>query len=499
MASRPLTAEHADLHEQIKLLVKTEHQLHRSQSALDRQLMRVELLSQFTLRWDSQAPAAAILADAVGLFQRLFALDRVAIAVGPDVRIPAGPAPRPLMTALPAAALHAALDNVPAPCVVRVSTLPPPLRAVLAVLDVAADAASAEAEAREVVVMPLRLAAEAPPMCLAASCADARKASHIREVPTEAAVPFLRLMGSHIEHTLRNSQLLAELASAQRGLLAAQSELEERVASRTEALTREIAQRARTEIELTRAMAAAEQASLAKSAFLANMSHELRTPLNAIIGYSELLQEDAEAACRPDSVGDLGRILNAGRHLLALINSVLDLSKIEAGHMQLDVEIFDLAELVRGVVATSQPLATARGNALHVDDVDGAGTMASDRTKVHQVLLNLVGNATKFTERGDVRIHVSRAVPGWVEIRVADTGIGMNESQMGRLFREFSQADASTTRRYGGTGLGLAISQRLCRLMGGVITATAAPGRGSTFTVRLPADCRDLSGREGFV
>ena len=296
-------------------------------------------------------------------------------------------------------------------------------------------------------------------------------------------------MGSHIEHTLRNSQLLAELASAQRRLLAAQSELEERVASRTEALTREIAERTRTEVELTRAMAAAEQASVAKSAFLANMSHELRTPLNAIIGYSEMLKEDAETAGETGCVGDIGKILSAGRHLLTLINDVLDLSKIEAGHMQLDPEVFDLAELITSVVATSQPLAAARGNTLHVHGLAAAGTMWSDRTKVHQVLLNLVGNATKFTERGEVRVDVARPVPDWVEIRVADTGIGMSEEQIGRLFREFTQADASMTRRYGGTGLGLAISQRLCRLMGGVITAQATLGAGSTFTVRLPAEC----------
>ena len=189
------------------------------------------------------------------------------------------------------------------------------------------------------------------------------------------------------------------------------------------------------------------------------------------------------------SVGDIGRILSAGRHLLALINDVLDLSKIEAGHMQLDPEVFDLADLISGVVSNSQPLAAARGNTIHVGGLAAAGSMRSDRTKVHQVLLNLVGNATKFTEQGEVRIEVARPVPGWVEIRVADTGIGMSEEQIGRLFREFTQADASMTRRYGGTGLGLAISQRLCRLMGGVITAEAALERGSTFTVRLPADC----------
>jgi signal transduction histidine kinase len=473
MATLPLPAEHHDLHEQIKLLIRTEHQLHRSQSALDRQLMRVELLSQFTLRWDSQAPVAAILQDAAGLFRRLFAVDQVAMAVGPGIEVPASPGGRAHLVTRPAAALDAALGGVASPIVAALGTLSPALRELAEDLGLADAAAPAE---RQMVVVPFRLSLDGPPMCLAASTSDTRKTSHIREAPTAAAGPFLRLMGSHIEHTLRNSQLLAELASAQRRLLAAQSELEERVASRTEALTREIAERTRTEVELTRAMAAAEQASVAKSAFLANMSHELRTPLNAIIGYSEMLKEDAETAGETGCVGDIGKILSAGRHLLALINDVLDLSKIEAGHMQLDPEVFDLADLISGVVATSQPLAAARGNSLFV----------------HQVLLNLVGNATKFTERGEVRVEVARPVPGWIEIRVADTGIGMSEEQIGRLFREFTQADASMTRRYGGTGLGLAISQRLCRLMGGVITAQATLGAGSTFTVRLPAECDGL-------
>ncbi|MCC6992174.1 MAG: hypothetical protein IT181_24425, partial [Acidobacteria bacterium] len=471
----------------IKLLVKTEHQLHRSQSALDRQLMRVELLSQFTLRWDSQAAAIAILTDAAALFRRLFALDRVAVAVGPGVEVPPATVSSPSVTALPVSVLRDAMAEVPSPVVAVVSALPPALRPVLVKLGMVDDPAADTGGDRQVVVIPLRVSVDEPPMCLAASCADARKASHIRETPTAAAVPFLRLMGSHIEHTLRNSRLLAELASAQRRLLAAQSDLEERVASRTEALTREVGERARTEVELMRAMAAAEQASLAKSAFLANMSHEFRTPLNAIIGYSELLSEDAESAGQAGYVSDIGRILNAGRHLLALVNNVLDLSKIEAGHMQLDVEAFDVAELVRGVVSTSMPLAMARGNTLRVGDLAAAGTMVSDRTKLQQVLLNLIGNAAKFTEHGSIDVEVLRPRSAWVEFRVADTGIGISDEHLGRLFKEFTQADASTTRRYGGTGLGLAISQRLCRLMGGAITASTALGVGSTFAVRLPA------------
>jgi signal transduction histidine kinase len=301
-------------------------------------------------------------------------------------------------------------------------------------------------------------------------------------------------MGSHVEHLLRNSRLLAELSAAQRRLIAAQGELEERVAERTAALTREIQEHRRTEAELLRAKADAEQASVAKSAFLANMSHELRTPLNAIIGYSELLLEDAVGAGQSSCVADIGKIIGAGKHLLSLITDVLDLSKIEAGHMHLEVQDFAVAEVVRGVAQTIQPMAAARRNTLRLGDLSAAGRMRSDRTKVQQVLLNLVGNAAKFTEGGTVALDVTRESDGAVCFTVSDTGIGMTAAQLARLFTEFTQADASTTRKYGGTGLGLAISQRLCRLMGGGITATSAPAEGSTFVVRLPADLAPAHG-----
>jgi signal transduction histidine kinase/DNA-binding response OmpR family regulator len=232
-------------------------------------------------------------------------------------------------------------------------------------------------------------------------------------------------------------------------------------------------------------------ASQHKSQFLANMSHELRTPLNAIIGVTEILLEDAHDLKREDELEPLERVLRAGRHLLALINDILDLSKIEAGKMELHLESFPVAPLVEDVVKTIQPLAQKNANELVVSWAGDAGTIHADQTRLRQALLNLASNATKFTERGKVTINVTRmAADGfdWIAFAVVDTGIGMTPEQVARLFQEFVQADASTTRRYGGTGLGLAISRRFCQMMGGDITVESEPGRGSTFTIRLPAE-----------
>ena len=228
-----------------------------------------------------------------------------------------------------------------------------------------------------------------------------------------------------------------------------------------------------------------EVANRHKSEFLANMSHELRTPLNAIIGYSEMLQEEAEDAGQETMIADLQKINAAGKHLLELINAVLDLSKIEAGKMELYLEDFDVARLVRDIGAVIKPLAEQNGNRLELACDETVGTMHADVTKVRQTLFNLLSNACKFTERGVVELRVARA-DGWVTFGVHDTGIGMTPEQMTRLFAEFAQADASVTRRYGGTGLGLALSRRLARMMGGDITVDSVPRRGSTFTVRLP-------------
>jgi signal transduction histidine kinase len=230
------------------------------------------------------------------------------------------------------------------------------------------------------------------------------------------------------------------------------------------------------------------EASQHKSTFLANMSHELRTPLNAIIGYSEMLQEEAEEIGEEAFIPDLQKVNAAGKHLLGLINDILDLSRIEAGRMDLYLETFDVGKLVRDVQAIIQPLVEKNGNTLVVDCPNDLGSMQADQTKVRQTLFNLLSNAAKFTDHGTISLTVQRESEDWLIFSVTDTGIGMTEEQLGRLFEAFSQAEASTRSRYGGTGLGLAISRHFCLLMGGDLTVESVYGEGSTFTVRLPAD-----------
>jgi CheY-like chemotaxis protein len=222
---------------------------------------------------------------------------------------------------------------------------------------------------------------------------------------------------------------------------------------------------------------------------LANMSHELRTPLNAIIGYSEMLAEEARDSDQDAFVPDLEKIQKAGNHLLGLINTVLDLSKIEAGKMDLYLETFDLAATLRDVASTVQPLIQQKGNRLVLDHSADLGTMHADVTKVRQTLFNLLSNASKFTEGGTITLAVTRETvdhAAWVTFRVSDTGIGMTPEQLANLFQAFTQADVSTTRKYGGTGLGLVITRRFCQMMGGDVTVDSAVGQGTTFTIRLP-------------
>ncbi|MHC4991360.1 MAG: sensor histidine kinase [Planctomycetota bacterium] len=244
--------------------------------------------------------------------------------------------------------------------------------------------------------------------------------------------------------------------------------------------------------QLQLAKEAAESASRAKTQFLANMSHELRTPLNAIMGYAYLLAQEAADRGHESYRSDLGRIHDAGEHLLALINEVLDLSKIEAGRMELHLEDFDIASVVREAISMVQPLVERNGNTIDARVDDDIGHMHADVTKTRQILFNLLSNASKFTENGRIRMEASRHAgddgeADLILFVVADTGIGMSRDQLEHVFDEFSQADISTTRRYGGTGLGLTITRKFCRMMGGGIEVESEPDVGSTFKVRLPA------------
>jgi signal transduction histidine kinase/CheY-like chemotaxis protein len=258
----------------------------------------------------------------------------------------------------------------------------------------------------------------------------------------------------------------------------------------------DVTERRCAEEETAKAREAAESANKTKSLFLANMSHELRTPLNAILGYSEMLMEEAEEL-RLESFGaDLEKIGSAGRHLLALINDILDLSKIEAGKMELFLESFDVAELIAEVASTIRPMVETNANTLHIQLAPDLGQMHADQMKVRQGLYNLLSNAVKFTQDGSVTVTAVRETMDereWMVFRVADTGIGLGADQIVRLFQDFTQADTSTTRRFGGTGLGLALTRRFCQMMGGDVTVHSVPDEGSVFTIKLPAVVSDAA------
>ncbi len=255
------------------------------------------------------------------------------------------------------------------------------------------------------------------------------------------------------------------------------------------AAARDVTERKRYEESL-------QQANRAKSMFLANMSHELRTPLNAILGYSEMLQEDAVDRGLPEFTSDLEKISAAGKHLLALINDILDLSKIEAGKMDLFLESFEVAEMIDDVAATIRPMVEKNLNTLQIERTPDLGVMRADQIKVRQGLFNLLSNAAKFTQQGSITLNASReSMNGseWIVFKVTDTGIGLSPEQIVKLFQDFTQADPSTTRKFGGTGLGLALTRRFCQMMGGDVTVHSAPGHGSVFTIKIPAVVRQTT------
>ena len=292
---------------------------------------------------------------------------------------------------------------------------------------------------------------------------------------------FLSVFGNQAAVAIENSKLYRRIEEDARNR---EQELQRLVDARTHELNEQM-ERAE------KAMVIAEEANRTKSQFLANMSHELRTPLNAIIGYSEMLQEEILALGHDDLVPDLKRIQAAGKHLLALINDILDLSKIEAGKMELFLETFNLSFLLEEVVTTVRPLMKKNNNTLEFKPGENLGSMFADMTRIRQVLFNLLSNASKFTKEGTVSLSVDR-VPkdgtDYILFRVSDTGIGMTKEQLSRLFQAFSQADPSIARKYGGTGLGLIISLRFCQMMGGNIDVESEPNKGTTFTMHVPAE-----------
>ena len=283
------------------------------------------------------------------------------------------------------------------------------------------------------------------------------------------------------------NSMIREIHRAERELRTLNDSLEQRVAERSQAAEERAQALTESEKRLRQAKELAEQASQTKSAFLANMSHELRTPLNAIIGYSEMLEEELGELGQTAHLQDVSKIQGAGKHLLSIISDILDLSKIEAGPVQIDPESFDLRALIEDVAATVEPIASKKSNRVLISAPEEI-PMYSDQTKVRQVLMNLISNACKFTQSGTVTLCAQEEIDtGMVTVEVQDTGIGIDPEHIEGIFEPFVQAEVSTTRKYGGTGLGLPISRKFCQLLGGDLSGASATGIGSTFTMRIPA------------
>ena len=295
-----------------------------------------------------------------------------------------------------------------------------------------------------------------------------------RGITVPVHVPLARLSGIGIISTLSAAIYVSMMALYYANIVASQSELE-----------REVLRHLTTARQLQDAKVEAERANKAKSEFLARMSHELRTPLNAVIGYSEMLLEDAEAAGREQQSGDIRKIHSAGKHLLTLVSDVLDLSKLEAGKMELYNESTELPAFVEGIVSDCRQVVEANGNQLIVDCPANLGTADIDAAKLRQAIANVLNNAGKFTRNGTVTLRAA-IQDGWMDISIKDTGIGISPDYLANLFQNFGESEGETSSKYGGTGLGLALSQKLCRLMGGDIFAESEIAKGSCFTIRIP-------------
>jgi signal transduction histidine kinase/ActR/RegA family two-component response regulator len=295
-----------------------------------------------------------------------------------------------------------------------------------------------------------------------------------RGITIPVNVPLARLSGIGIISTMSAATYVSMMALYYANIVASQSELE-----------REVLRHLTTARQLQDAKIEAERANKAKSEFLAKMSHELRTPLNAVIGYSEMLLEDAEAAGREQQSGDIRKIYSAGKHLLTLVSDVLDLSKLDAGKMELFNESIDLPSFFEEIVSDCRPRIEANGNQLVVDCSATLGTAQIDAAKLRQAISNVMNNAGKFTRNGTVRLDVT-IEDAWIAIKVRDTGVGISPEYLANLFQNFGESEGETSSKYGGTGLGLALSQKLCRLMGGEILAESEVAKGSCFTIRIP-------------